>query len=546
MLKRILGLLGWLGVALVFAAVAISFLKPEWMQYKNPLAIAGLVCTLLYILSQWREIVQSFSGRQTRFGTLAAASVLVVLAILVAINYLSTRHTKRWDLTAAKQFTLADQTKKVLAGLDKPLRVIVFAPMDSFARYRERLDEYASQSRNFQVEYVDPDRKPAVAKPYEPLVAGGTVVFDYNGRVEKVNSSSEQDLTNGLIKVTHGQQNKVYFVQGHNERSAEDSDPTGYATAVQFLTATSFAHDNIVLSQVRAIPNDATLLAVAGPKSDFFPSEIDLLKGYLAKGGKVLFLLDPRDKTDAPQLTNVTALLKEWGIGVDDDVVINVPSDYAVKEGEAVDVGQLAALPNTDGTFVLAAKYLPHALTQGLGRVTVVFRMARSISALTDNASGHVAQNLIETTASSWGETDIKRLTTGQVAREPSKGDKNGPLTVAAAVSAPATALDPAAPKPDATNGADAPKRETRIAVIGDSDFATNGLIGAGRNADLFMNAVNWLAQQEDLIAIRPKDPEDRRITLTAEQERRIFFLTVLIVPGLVLLAGVQTWWRRR
>src|SRR4051812_15676961 len=264
MLKRILGLLGWLGVALVFAAVAISFLKPEWQQYKNALAISGLVCTLLYILSQWREIAQSFSGRQARFGTLAAASILVVLAILVAINYLSTRHTKRWDLTAAKQFTLADQTRKVLGGLDKPLRVIVFAPAETFQRYHERLDEYASLSRNFQVEYVDPDKKPAIAKPYEPLVAGGTIVFDAGGgRVEKVNGNTEQDLTNALIKVTHGQQNKVYFVQGHNERAADDSDPSGYASIVQFLTATSFAHDSIVLSQVRAIPQDATILVVA-------------------------------------------------------------------------------------------------------------------------------------------------------------------------------------------------------------------------------------------------------------------------------------------
>jgi len=552
MLKRILGLLGWLGVALVFAAVAISFLKPEWQQYKNALAIAGLVCTLLYILSQWREIAQSFSGRQARFGTLAVASVLVVLGILVAINYLSTRHTKRWDLTAARQFTLADQTRQVLTGLEKPLKVVVFAPETTFQRYHERLDEYASLSRNFKVDYVDPDRKPAVAKPYEPLVAGGTIVFDYNGRVEKVNSDSEQDLTNALIKVTRGKQNKVYFVQGHGERSADDSDPAGYTTVVQFLSATSFGHDNIVLSQVRALPQDATMLIVAGPKSDFFPSEIDLLKTFFEKGGKVLFLLDPREKADAPQLTNLTSLLKEWGIGVDDDVVINVPADYAVKEGESIDISALAALKNTDGTFVLAAKYLPHALTQGLGRVTVVFRMARSISALADNTGGHTAQNLIETTPSSWGETDIKRLTTaGQVAREPGKGDKNGPLTLAAAVSAPATALDAAAPKAgepqgNVADGPNAPKRETRIAVIGDSDFASNSLLGAGRNADLFMNAVNWLAQQEDLIAIRAKDPEDRRITLTADQERRIFFLTVLIVPGLVLLAGVQTWWRRR
>jgi ABC-type uncharacterized transport system involved in gliding motility auxiliary subunit len=98
MLKRILGLLGWLGVALVFAAVAIRFLKPEWQQWQSGLALAGLGCTLLYMLSQWREIARSFAGRQARFGTLAAASVLVVLAILVAINYLSERHNKRWDL----------------------------------------------------------------------------------------------------------------------------------------------------------------------------------------------------------------------------------------------------------------------------------------------------------------------------------------------------------------------------------------------------------------------------------------------------------------
>lgn len=546
MLKRILGLLGWLGVALVFAAVAIRFLKPEWQQYYNALAIAGLVCTLLYILSQWREIGQSFSGRQARFGTLAAASVIVVLAILTAINYLSTRYNKRWDLTVAKQFTLSDQTRKVLQGLNKPLRVIVFAPTEQFQGFHQRLDEYGYLSRNFKVEYVDPDKKPAIAKPYEPLVQGGTIVLDYNGRIERVNTNTEQALTNALIKVTHGEQNKVYFVQGHDERSLEDSDATGYGTVAQYLTASSFGHDNIVLSQVRAIPQDATVLVIAGPKSDFFPNEIDLLKAYLARGGKILFLLDPREKADSPPLTNITALLKDWGITVDDDVVINVPSDYVAKEGEAIDVGSLAALPNTDGTFVLAAKYLPHALTQGLGRVTVVLRLARSISAITDAGSpnGRSAQNLIETTASSWGETDLKRLSTGQVAREPSKGDKNGPLTVAAAVTAPATDTGAAPKTPDA-NG-DAPKRESRIAVIGDSDFASNGLLGAGRNADLFMNAVNWLAQQEDLIAIRPKDPEDRRVTMTAEQERRVFYLTVLIVPGLILLAGVQTWWRRR
>jgi ABC-type uncharacterized transport system involved in gliding motility auxiliary subunit len=161
MLKRILGLLGWLGVALVFAAVAIRFTKPEWQQWYNGLAIAGLVCTLLYILSQWREVVRSFSGRQARLGSLAAASVVVVLAILFALNYLSSRHNKRWDLTAAKQFTLSDQTKKVLQGLQKPVRTRVFGRSEDFPRFRERLDEYQYQSKQLNIEYVDLERNPS-------------------------------------------------------------------------------------------------------------------------------------------------------------------------------------------------------------------------------------------------------------------------------------------------------------------------------------------------------------------------------------------------
>src|SRR5213592_2723754 len=165
MLKRILGLLGWLGVALVGAAVAGRFIPQLHLdEYSSKLAIAGLVCTLLYILSQWREVGQSFSGRQARFGTLAAASVLVVLAIVAAINYLSTRHNRRWDLTGAKQFSLSDQTKKVLADLKEPVHVRVFARSEEFQRYRDRLDQYTYQSKLLDAEYIDPEKRPGVAQ----------------------------------------------------------------------------------------------------------------------------------------------------------------------------------------------------------------------------------------------------------------------------------------------------------------------------------------------------------------------------------------------
>src|SRR3954471_12235927 len=321
MLKRILGLLGWLGVALVFAAVAIRFLKPEWQQYYNALAIGGLVCTLLYILSQWREIGQSFSGRQARFGTLAAASVLVVLAILVAINYLSTRHNRRWDLTGAKQFSLSDQTKKVLADLKEPVRVRVFARSEDFQRYRDRLDQYTYQSKQISAEYIDPEKRPAMAQQYG-VTTIGTVVFDYKGRNEKATSDGEQELTNSLIKVIQGRQPKVYFTQGHGEKDTASSDRGGYNGITAALTTDNFLVDKVVLAQQTAVPADADVLIIAGPKTDFLGPEIDLLKAYLGRGGKILLMIDPVIKADQAQPTGLQALLKDWGIDADNDIVL--------------------------------------------------------------------------------------------------------------------------------------------------------------------------------------------------------------------------------
>ncbi len=533
MLKRVLGLLGWLGVALVFAAVAMRFLKPELVPWYNGLALAGLACTLLYILSQWREVARSFSGRQARFGTLAAASVLLVLAILVAINYLANRHNKRWDFTAARQFSLSDQTKKVLAGLQQPVHFRVFdQPMD-FQRFRDRLDEYQYASKQVSVEYIDMDQQPARANQYN-VQTPGTVVIEYGGRTERVSSDAEQELTNGLIKVVEGKQHKVYFVQGHGEHSTDSTDRRGYSTISQSLGSANFSVASLVLAQQKAVPDDASVLVVAGPKTDFFPGEIDMLKAYLAKGGKVFFMLDPPDRADSPPLTNLAALLKDWDIEIGTNVV--------------VDVSGMGQLLGTDASVPVAAKYEPHPITDGFQLITA-YPLARSVSAIPSGVNGHTAQELVNTSPSSWAETDIKELTTsGRVSRDLDKGDKPGPISLAAAVSAPATEAPAAQPAKagETPNDDEAPKPETRIAVFGDSDFVTNGYLGISGNRDLFLNTVNWLAQQENLISIRPRNPEDRRITLTADQERRIMWLTIFIIPGLILVAGVQTWWRRR
>jgi ABC-type uncharacterized transport system involved in gliding motility auxiliary subunit len=528
MLKRILGLLGWLGVALVFAAVAIRFLKPEWQQYYNGLAIAGLVCTLLYILSQWREIGQAFAGRQARFGTLAAASILVVFAILAAINYLSARHNKRWDLTAARQFSLSDQTKKVLQDLKEPIKVRVFARSDEFQRYRDRLDEYNYQSKQVSTEYIDPEKKPGLAQQLG-VTQLGTVVFEFKGRNEKAMSDGEQELTNALIKVIQGRQPKVYFTSGHGEKDTAGAERGGYSGIVAGLTSGNFVVDKVVLAQQGKVPDDADVLIIAGPKTDFLAPEVDAVKAYLAKGGKLLLMLDPVVKADQPQPAALQALAKEWGIEADNDIVL--------------DVSGMGRLLGTDESVPVAASYPSHPITENFNLMTA-YPLARSMTPVEGGVNGHTAQRLVETSKNSWGETNLKSLTGGQPAKM-DDADKKGPVSLAAAVSAPVATATP--PPPDPKKPGETPKpAETRLVAFGDSDFASNGALGVSGNRDLFLNTINWLAQQENLISIRPRDPEDRRITLTADQERRIFYLTVLIVPGLILLAGVQTWWRRR
>jgi ABC-type uncharacterized transport system involved in gliding motility auxiliary subunit len=200
----------------------------------------------------------------------------------------------------------------------------------------------------------------------------------------------------------------------------------------------------------------------------------------------------------------------------------------------------MGRLIGTDASVPVAASYPSHAITQNFKFLTA-FPLARSVNPVSGGVNGHTAQGFVETSPRSWAETDVKDLlTTGQVSLDESKGDKKGPITIAAAVTATSTPATPAKP------GEDAPKPETRVVVFGDSDFAANSGLGIQGNRDLFMNIVGWLSQQENLISIRPKEADDRRITLTATQQANINWLSLLIIPGAIFGSGVYNWWHRR
>ena len=526
MLKRILGIVGWLGTALVLVAVAIRFLRPVWDVYAYWLAWAGLVAILLYTLGQWREIAGYFARRQARLGAIAVAGILAVVGILTAINYIASRENKRWDLTAKGQYTLSDQTQKVLRGLAAPLKVFVFEQETRMPRFKDRMTEYGYLSKQVSVEYVDPDKKPALARQYK-IEQYGTVVFEYQGRTERVTADDEQTLTNGIIKVVTGQERTIYFAQGHNEKDTGSSERTGYSAVAAALARDNYKVEKLVLVQQTAIPADASVVVVAGPKTDYLPTEVDALRAYVEKGGKCLFLIDPPEQQDSPPFTNLAAFVRDWGIEIGTNIVV-----------DASGIGQLFG---TDASVPVAASYPQHPITDRFNVLTA-FPLARSVTPAAGGAGGRTAQAIVETSSKSWAETDLKQvLAGGEVTLDEARGDKPGPIPIAAAVSAPASAgTEPSASAPDA------PRPESRVVVVGDSDFAANFILGFQGNRDLFLNMVNWLAQQENLIAIRPKEPEDRRVTLTADQQRRVMLLTLVLIPLAIIGAGVYSWWRRR
>jgi ABC-type uncharacterized transport system involved in gliding motility auxiliary subunit len=528
MLSRIAGVVGWIGTALVAGAVAIRLFKPEYAQYGYWLAWTGLACVVLYMLGQWRDVAAAMGKKQTRLSTIALSGVLIVLGLLVAVNYLASRRNHRWDVTANQQFSLSPQTRQLLEKLDAPVNVLVFDKPTEFDRFRDRLGEYQYASNKVTVEYLDPDKQPVRANQNQ-VQAYGTVVFGYKGRTERVISSDEQALTNGLIKLITGSERKVYFLQGHGEKDSADSEREGYSAVAAALGSENFKVETLSLAQQQTVPADATIVVVAGPKTDLFPPEVSALGAYLSKGGKLLVLIDPPDKATSQPFTNLIGFIRQWGIDVGNNVV--------------VDVSGIGRLIGTDEFMPVAAPPYPtHPITDKF-RLITAFRLARSVMSATAPPAGKTAQSFIQTSPNSWAETDLTGLFTGKAAENNKDKDIQGPVSLGATVTEEIKDAKPSEPKKD---GAESKKMEARLAVIGDSDFVTNSLLGVQGNRDLFLNTLNWLSQQENLISIRPKDPDDRRITLTADQQRWVKFLALLILPAAIFGAGIYNWSRRR
>jgi ABC-type uncharacterized transport system involved in gliding motility auxiliary subunit len=444
-------------------------------------------------------------ARQTRYGAFVALYLIVILAVVVGANWLADHRNKTFDVTANKQFTLSDETKKVTGNLKKNVTVYYFDKSDSYDRARDMLDRYKNLSSHFVVEYVDPDKKPDVAR-VEGMHNYGDIIIDNGEKKETAKGLTEEELTGALVRVEKSGARNACFVNGSGEHQLDDTGREGYSALKDALEKNNYKTQTISLIQKPEIPKDCNVVIIAGPKHDYLEPTIDTIKMWVMNGGRLIVNFDPVLNLPDGKLGETPSLAKmvsDWGVTANGDVVLDLSSASRLFGQSSPVVGA----------------YGQHAIVRVMGDNASVFPLSRSLEAKSP------AETLFSTGDDSYSLTNPKL----PIKESDLATAKKGPFVMGAA----------------ATIGTGS--SQGRVVVVGSSNWMENLMFSAPvANRDLALNMMNWLTSDEDLISIRPKAPEDRRLNVTTNALRMIFLTSVVFLPLIVIFSGVSVWWKRR
>jgi ABC-type uncharacterized transport system involved in gliding motility auxiliary subunit len=485
--------------------------------------------------------------------SLLSVGVLAVLALAVMANYLGWKYHQRFDWTRDDLYTLSEKSLNVAKALDRDIEALVFmSPAEPlFGPTQELLARYAAASERFTTRTVDPAKNILEAQQlvdrYD-LTQTNVVVFDrgddrrvieavdladydysglqFGGGPEMTSFKGEQAFTGALVELIEDRKRKVVFTIGHGERQLDEFAGRGLSELASLLRQDNFEIEEWSSLGDPSAPADAALVVIAGPTANFIDPEVEALTAYLEQGGRLLALLDPLLGANgelAP--SGLETLLLEHGVEVGRDIVVDPANPIPFYGAETIFV-------NSYGT---------HPVTKSLdqARVPVILPLVRSVRPVEADSGGRVLE-LLRTTAEGWAEVDLANL--DRVDLDPE--DIAGPVPLAVAVDSSAASEPGGETAPDEQDSEAA--QATRLVVVGDSDFASNGQLVNVGNAELVLNIVNWLTEREMMVGIPPKQTDDTRLSLSQSELRTISWLVFAVMPGAAALLGALVFWQRR
>lgn len=455
---------------------------------------------------------QLLKARQTRYAAYAAVYILVVLAILVIANMLGDRYSKSYDATGNKRYSLSEQTAKIVKGLKQDATITYFDRPDGFKSAKDTLDQYRELSPKVHVNYVDAEKDPMLARQ-AGVKRIPTTMVQIGDRKEEAKGTTEEGITGAFIRDLKNTTRTVCFVTGSGEHQIDNSDRGGFSRFKDLLSKDEYQSKSINLLQNAQVPQDCTVLVVAGPTGDYIQPEVDAIKKYVEEGGRAFFMLDPPLKIGREAIADndaLTNLLASWGVTPQKDLILDLNP-----VGQLIGAGPQVALVSTYGTQPIVSEMK--------GTMTG-FPITRSLEIKSTDKS--TVEKLFDSSDSSLATTN---LSSPEVKVNDPK-NKKGPSTIAAA----------------GTYRTGKDNSQGRFVVVGSSSWAENSFVNFNGNRDLALNAMNWLSSDEDLISIRPKDQEDRRITMTRAQMSLVRTTSQFLLPLFVLVAGISVWWKRR
>jgi len=514
---RILSIIfGVVGSVVLLTCLLTVFFFPldSWLLWGK--VVTGLVMLAIAIAVNWRGVGATVGKRSTVYILITSVITLGLLALLGAVNFLAHQHKVEVDLTREQIFTLADQSRQLVDGLDQPVTVTAFYRKDEpeAVALTDLVERYQLHSDQIKFNLVDPDQHPELVEKFSVKADGPRIIVNAGTQEARLREPAEEALTNALIQVTQTAAKPIYFLIGHGESGIQDESESGFQATANDLTSEGYSVQSLNLVDRGKIPGDAGLIVVPGPRTALLEPELVQLKAWLDRGGKLLLLLEPM--TD-PGLTDFLARYK---IGYRNDTVLD-SSPY----GRLFGMGPDAAI---------VFSYEEHPITRDLGNTMTIFSGARSLQLLEESPKADATVNarvVFSSTPRSWGETE---LLAGNW--EPNPGEATGPLPLALV-----------ATKNTSTVAADQKLAdEMRLVVVGDSSFGDNRYRALQANRDLLLNTIAWLAEQENKIAIRPKQRGASRVVLGPDEEALVAFVAIDALPVTVLSLGLGIWLVRR